>query len=102
MNSNANIDIPHERVANYCRENHIHKLSFFGSVLGDDFGPESDVDVLVEFEPEQGPGFLGLARMERELSAIIKKKVDLRTLGELSRYFRDDVVKTAELEYAAR
>lgn len=101
MKSRVKIEVPHKKVAEFCRENHIRKLSFFGSVLRDDFGPASDVDFLVEFEPELGPGFFGLARMERELSTIIGKKVDLRTPGELSKYFREDVLKAAELEYAA-
>jgi predicted nucleotidyltransferase len=89
-------------VAEYCRRHHIRKLSLFGSVLRDDFRPDSDVDVLVEFEPGHVPGFFGLAGIELELTELIGRKVDLRTPGDLSRYFRDDVLATAEVQYAAR
>jgi len=76
-------------------------MAFFGSVLRADFGPESDVDVLVEFEPTHVPGLFGIARMERELSAMFGgRKVDLRTAEDLSRYFREDVLKEAEIQYA--
>jgi predicted nucleotidyltransferase len=95
-----NLRVPGKRVAEFCRRNYVRKLSFFGSVLREDFGPRSDVDVLVEFEPGKGSGFLGLARMERELAAILKvRKVDLRTPLELSRYFRDEVVAHAQVQY---
>ena len=93
------IEVPHDKIEAFCKQNHIRKLAFFGSVLRDDFGPDSDVDVLVEFEPEKGPGFFGLARMERELSEIIGRKVDLRHPLDLSRYFRDRVVASAEVQY---
>ena len=82
------------------RKHHIRKLSLFGSVLREDFGPESDLDVLVEFEPGQIVGLLWLARMEIELSGILKRKVDLRTPAELSRYFRQQVLDSAEVQYA--
>jgi len=72
----------------------------FGSVRGDDFGPDSDVDILVEFEPGQEPGFMRLARMERELSEMLGRKVDMRTPEDLSRRFRDQVVAAAEVQYA--
>ena len=76
-------------------------MAFFGSVLRADFGPESDIDVLVEFEPAHVPGLFGIARMERELSTLFGgRKVDLRTPEDLSRYFRDDVLKEAEVQYA--
>lgn len=95
------IDVDRERLAEFCRRNHIQKLSLFGSVLRPDFGPGSDVDVLVEFEPDRVPGLFGIARMERELSAILGgRKVDLRTAEDLSRYFRQQVVEEAELQYA--
>lgn len=97
----AHVDIPRKQVAEFCKRNNIRRLSLFGSVLRDDFSPDSDVDVLVEFEPGQGPGFFGLARMERELSDILGgRKVDLRTPQELSRYFRDEVLTSAEVQYA--
>jgi len=94
------VRVDRERVADFCRKHHIRKLAFFGSVLRDDFRPDSDVDVLVEFEPGQEPGLLGLARMERELSATIGRQVDIRTPQDLSHLFRDEVVATAEVQYA--
>lgn len=75
-------------------------MSLFGSVLREDFGPDSDLDVLVEFEPGQPVGFIRLAGMEIELSDIIGRKVDLRTPGDLSRYFRQEVLDSAEVQYA--
>ena len=96
----AHIDLPKEKIAEFCRRNHIRRLSLFGSLLHGDFGPESDVDLLVEFEPAHIPGFFKLAHMERELSEIIGKKADLRTPQELSRYFRDEVLSEAVVQYA--
>ena len=88
------IAIDRRRIADFCRRHHMERLSLFGSVLRDDFGPESDVDVLVEFEPGYTPGwdFFG---MQHELSAIIGREVDLNTPGFLSHYFRDAVVAGA-------
>ena len=86
------------RLAELCRSYRVRRLSFFGSVLRRDFGPDSDVDVLVEFDAERVPGFSGLVGMEHELSGIIGRKVDLRTPEELSRYFRDEVVAAAALQ----
>jgi len=97
---NAKIEIPKETLADFCRRNHIRRLAFFGSVLRDDFTPESDVDVLVEFEPGARVG-LRFFGMERELSEILKHKVDLNTPGFLSKYFRDDVIAQAEVLYDA-
>jgi predicted nucleotidyltransferase len=98
-----NIEIRKKEIADFCRHHHISRLSLFGSVLRDDFRPTSDVDVLVEFEPGHVPGLFGLARMERELSALLGgRKVDLRTPQDLSRYFRDEVMATAEVQYAQR
>lgn len=95
------IEIPQQKIAEFCQQNHIAKLSLFGSVLRDDFRPDSDIDVLVEFKPGQNPGFFGLARMERELSEILgQRKVDLRTPKELSKYFRDEVLSLAIVQYA--
>ncbi len=103
MNKEIKINTPQEKVAEFCRKQHIRKLSFFGSVLREDFSPESDdVDVLVDFIPGMGPGFFGLSHMELELSDILGRKVDLRTPNELSRYFRDEVVSSARTEYAER
>ena len=89
-----------EKIKDYCRRNHIRKLSLFGSVLRPDFGPDSDVDVLIEFEDGYVPGFFRLVDMEEELSSIMDgRKVDLRTAQDLSRYFRDEVIANAELQY---
>ncbi|MHB0999457.1 MAG: nucleotidyltransferase family protein [Armatimonadota bacterium] len=97
----VHISINKEKIADFCKKYHIKKLAFFGSVLRDDFGPESDVDVLVEFEPGISVGLIRMAGMELELSGIIGRKVDLRTAKDLSRYFRDEVVDNAEVQYAA-
>jgi len=95
------IPIDRERLADFCQRHHIRKLAFFGSVLRDDFRPDSDVDMLVDFEPDARVGLLGMAEMEIELTKMIGRKVDLRTPLELSRYFRDDVLAKAEVAYAA-
>ena len=95
------LQISQDRIADFCRRHHIRKLALFGSVLRDDFSPASDVDVLVEFQPGAKVGLLALARMERELSAIVSRKVDLNTVGFLSRYFRSEVLKEAEVQYVA-
>jgi len=92
----------HAQLAAFCRRHHIRTLSLFGSVLRADFGPDSDVDILVEFEPGRVPGFLALASMESELSQLLGgRKVDLRAPRDLSKYFRDDVIATAEVQYPA-
>ena len=100
MEKRANIAIPRDKIESFCKKHHIRKLSFFGSVLRDDFNPDSDVDVLAEFEPNQVVGFLRLSSMEMELSEILGYKVDLRTPAELSRYFRQEVIDSAEVQYA--
>jgi hypothetical protein len=97
----AHIDMPKQRIAEFCRRNHIRRLALFGSVLRDDFGPESDVDVLVEFEAGARVGLLRLAGMEIELGEILGRKVDLNTPGFLSDYFRDQVLAEAEVQYDA-
>lgn len=96
----AKIDIPREKIAEFCRKHHIRRLSFFGSVISEHFTQESDVDVLVEFEPGQVVGLIRLAGMELELSEIIGRKVDMRTPADLSRYFREEVLSAAEVQYA--
>lgn len=88
-------------IADFCRRNHIVRLALFGSVLREDFGPDSDVDMLVEFAPDAVVTLLDMARMEEELGRIIGRKVDLRTPQELSRYFRDKVLAEAVVQYAA-
>jgi predicted nucleotidyltransferase len=85
----------------FCRRRGIRKLSLFGSVLRNDFGPESDVDILVEFAPDRIPTLLGMADMEMELSAMCGRKVDLRTPEDLLVYFREAVTRTARVQYAA-
>jgi hypothetical protein len=94
------LQIPRDKLAAFCRRNHIRKMSLFGSALREDFGPESDVDILVEFEPGQSVGLIRLAGMEIELSDILGRKVDLRTPGDLSRYFRQEILDSAEVQYA--
>jgi predicted nucleotidyltransferase len=88
-------------LAEFCRRHNIRRWSLFGSVLGHDFRPNSDVDLLVEFDPGHPVGFIRLAGMELELSELLGRKADLRTPNELSRYFRQDVLRTAEVQYAA-
>jgi predicted nucleotidyltransferase len=97
----ARIQIDREQVAAFCRRHQVRRLALFGSVLRDDFRPDSDVDVLVDFAPEARAGLFEMARMEAELEELIGRKVDLRTPAELSRYFRDEVVAGAEVQYAA-
>ncbi len=93
------IKIDEKKIKQFCQDNGIKKLSFFGSVLTDQYTDISDIDVLVEFNVDSIPGFLGLARMERELSKILGRKVDLRTKEDLSKYFRDTVVQEAKVKY---
>ena len=97
-----NIEFPKNEIAQFCRKYHIRKLALFGSVLRADFGPDSDIDVLAEFESGHTPGYFRLFDMERELSHMIGgRKVDLRTPKDLSRHFRDRVLATAVVQYAA-
>ena len=97
----AQVEVYKEQIASFCRERHIRRLAIFGSALRPDFQPDSDIDVLVEFEPDHIPGLFGIARMERELSALLGgRKVDLRTPEDLSRYFRQGVLEEAEVQYA--
>jgi predicted nucleotidyltransferase len=99
---NSRLTFSRERLAAYCQAHGIRRLAIFGSALRDDFGPESDVDVLVEFEPDRIPTLFDIAGMEQELSALFGgRKVDLRTPGDLSRYFRRQVMEEAEVQYAA-
>jgi predicted nucleotidyltransferase len=96
----ARIIIDREKISDFCRKHHIRKLALFGSVLREDFKPESDVDVLVEFEQGHIPGFAFFS-MEKELSEILNHKVDLNTPQFLSPYFRDHVLAEAEVQYVA-
>jgi predicted nucleotidyltransferase len=94
------IEVPEDRIAAFCRRHGIRRLSLFGSILRDDFGPQSDVDVLVEFQPGARTG-LKFFSMQDELSDILGRKVDLNTVGFLSKYFRDRVLAEAEVQYDA-
>ncbi|SPD72232.1 putative nucleotidyltransferase [uncultured Desulfobacterium sp.] len=96
------IDFPKDKVADFCRRNHIRKLSVFGSVLKDNYRADSDIDILVEFDPDHTPGLISLARMENELTRILGRKVDMRTAEDLSRYFRNEILQSAEVQYAER
>ncbi len=88
-------------LAGFCERHHITRLALFGSALRDDFGPESDVDLLVEFDPAHVPGLIRFAGMAQEMSELVSRRVDMRTAADLSRYFRDQVVQSAIVKYAA-
>ena len=94
------IPVDRSKLATFCRKHKISRLALYGSVLSDRFQADSDVDVLVEFQPGSTPGLFGIARMEQELSAIFGRRVDLRTPEDLSRYFRQSVMAEAEVQYA--
>jgi predicted nucleotidyltransferase len=97
------LPIADEDLARFCQRHRIRRLALFGSVLKGTARPDSDIDLLVEFEPAAKPTLLDLAAMEDELSRLLGgRRVDLRTAAELSRYFRDDVVRDAEVQYVAR
>lgn len=97
----ARIDIPKDKIADFCRKHHIRKLVLFGSVLREDFGPDSDVDVLVEFEPEHVPGFLRLYDLEQQLSSLLGGfEIDVVTEKFLKRRIRNRVLAEAEVQYA--
>ena len=100
MQKKNKIDLPEDKIVEFCKNNHIYKLAIFGSVLREDFHNESDIDFLVEFENGHTPGFIRLADIELELSKLLGgKKVDIRTPEDLSKYFRDEVLSTAEVKY---
>jgi predicted nucleotidyltransferase len=95
------LDILDEEIADFCRRHGVKRLSLYGSILRDDFNPDSDVDVLVEFQPGRTPGMVGFGQMIIELRDIIGRDVDLRTPHDLSRYFRAEVLRTARELHAA-
>jgi predicted nucleotidyltransferase len=99
--SKARINIPRDEIAAFCRRHRIRELRLFGSALRDDFHAESDVDFLVEFAPDARVGLLTIAQLELELTELVGRKADLRTAGDLSRYFRQDVLNGASVLYAA-
>ena len=95
------IAIPREEIADFCRRNRIRRLAFFGSVLRDDFTLDSDIDVLVEFEPDCGVGMIALAGMEIELGRILARQAEIHTYQGLNPLFRDKVLAQAEVLYDA-
>ncbi len=101
MTTHHGIRISPEDLAAFCGRHRVRRLALFGSVLRDDFGPDSDIDILVDFEPGCVPSLLTMAGLEMELSALLGRQVDLRTPAELSRHFRDQVLREAEVQYVA-
>jgi len=95
------IDVPAERLAEFCRRYHVRTLAFFGSVLRDDFGPSSDVDVLIEFQPELGPSLLGFAGMQLEMTEMLGREAHLHTPAMLSPRWREQIRREAKVQYAA-
>jgi hypothetical protein len=93
------VNITKKQIADFCEKNHILRLAFFGSVLRNDYRPDSDVDILVYLDRSVPTGLMEMVRMERQLSEMIGRKVDLRTPNELSVYFKDDVIAEAEIIY---
>jgi len=93
------IEIPKAKMEDFCRRNDIRRLAFFGSVLRDDFSPDSDVDVLVEFEPGARVGLITLAGMEIELTQLLGRKAEMHTIKGLNPHFRDEVLDLAEVQY---
>jgi uncharacterized protein len=96
--TDVNISLPMTEIENFCKQNHIRRLSLFGSVLRDDFTNESDVDILVEFEAGKTPG-LRIVSLQDRLSLLLGREIDLRTAGDLSRYFRDEVLQQMKVIY---
>lgn len=93
------LEIPKDNLTRFCKKNHIKKLSVFGSAVRDELEPDSDIDLLVEFEQGHTPGLFAIVRMEIELAEMLGRKADLRTAQDLSRYFRDEVLRNAQLQY---
>ncbi len=93
------LNISNNEIADFCQRHHIRKFALFGSVLRDDFRPDSDIDVLVEFEPGHVPGYITLGKMQIELSELFGRQVDLKTPASLSRYFRQTVLDIAQVRY---
>jgi uncharacterized protein len=99
--SSLKVEVPQAEVAEFCQKNKIRRLSVFGSALRNDFRDDSDIDLLIEFEPGCRVGFIRLGMMEGELSDLLGRKADLKTPGGLSPYFRDEVLKEAKDIYVA-
>lgn len=96
----ARISLPEKKIADFCRRHHVRRLALFGSVLRDDFTPASDVDFLVEFQPGHTPG-LAFFALQRELSELVGRKVDLNTPQDLGRRFRRNILDEAEVLFVA-
>jgi uncharacterized protein len=94
------IEFPQQSIVEFCQANQIRRMALFGSILRDDFQPQSDIDVLVEFEPDTRVG-LRFFELQDELTRLFGRPVDLHTLGFLSKRFRDDVLKHAAVQYEA-
>jgi predicted nucleotidyltransferase len=101
MKKSKNLKISKKQLSEFCKKNHIRKLSLFGSALRDDFVPDSDMDLLVEFGPEARIGLIGFAGLELELSKILRRRVDLKTPASISKYYREKVLAEAEVQYDA-
>ena len=101
MSGEIDLNLDRNKIADFCRRNKIIKLSLFGSSLRDDFGPDSDVDILIEFDPDARVGLMTLAGLENELSEMIGRKVDLNTPGFINKYFREKVLAESEVQYVA-
>jgi predicted nucleotidyltransferase len=99
--SEVRISISKDKIADFCKQNQVRRLSLFGSILREDFGPDSEIDILVEFEPGTRMGLIRLSGLEIELGKIIGRKVDLNTPGFLSKYFRDQILAEADVQYDA-
>ena len=95
------IRIDDDAIRDFCREHGIRRMALFGSVLRDDFSPESDIDVLVEFQPDVRIGYIGLADLELQLEELLGRKVDLNTARELHERFRERALSEAEVVYSA-
>ena len=93
--------ISKDKLEGFCKKSHIRKLSVFGSAVRGELQADSDIDLLVEFEQGLTPGLFSIVKMEMELAEMLGRKVDLRTPEDLSQYFRDEVLKNAELQYQA-
>lgn len=100
MAASPNLPIDTSVLARFCERHRIRRLSLFGSELKGTAHPGSDIDLLVDFEPGSTPGLLGIGQMELELAGLLGRKVDLRTAKDLSRYFRDEVLRTASVQYS--
>jgi len=99
MSNKDRVKLTKDQIAGFCSKNHILKFAYFGSILRDDFNSDSDIDILIELDPDARIGLLEMAKMEIELSEMIGRKVDLRTPGDLSKYFRDKVMQEADIQY---